>query len=192
LPSVTQQLNVTEHWQEGPISAATQPTSTSDVVGQWNDKGGITFRAALINAHLCTECDVSHINSFSKKAVYTLERIYAPVFHSKHTFLPLQEPEHVILFERNFENAELICYQMREEKDRDLLCSSNSRKQALLFSPPIKLTLEERRISYQWPSSQKKVLNVPLTEVVVRNLLEHINKQTITNCKDRLLFTQDF
>ena len=43
LPSVTQQQNVREYWQDGSASTG---TSTSDVVGWHNKKGGITFRAA--------------------------------------------------------------------------------------------------------------------------------------------------
>ena len=48
LPSVTQQQNVLGYWQEGSTSAATPPTSTSDIMGQHNKTGGITFGAALI------------------------------------------------------------------------------------------------------------------------------------------------
>lgn len=57
-----------------------------------------------------------------------LEVIHAPMFYYKYTFFLLQEPEHAILLGQNFENAELICSQMREEKHRNLLCSSNSRR----------------------------------------------------------------
>ena len=42
LPSVTQQQNVLEYWQEGSTSTAVRPTSASDTVGQCNKIGGIT------------------------------------------------------------------------------------------------------------------------------------------------------
>ena len=48
LPSVTQQQNVMEHWGEGSASTAIPPTSASDVVGQCNRTGAVTFRAALV------------------------------------------------------------------------------------------------------------------------------------------------
>ena len=48
LPSVTWQQNATEYWWEGPASTATPPTSASNVMGQHNKIGGITFRAALV------------------------------------------------------------------------------------------------------------------------------------------------
>ena len=48
LPTVTQQLNVTEYWWEGLTSTAIPSTSTSDIMGQHNKTGGITFGAALI------------------------------------------------------------------------------------------------------------------------------------------------
>ena len=51
LPSVTQQRNVTEYCQEGSASTAIPPTLTSDVMGQHNKIGGITFRAALIQIY---------------------------------------------------------------------------------------------------------------------------------------------
>mgnify|MGYP001853016420 CR=1 FL=1 len=37
-----------EYWWEGSTSTAIPQTFTSDVVGQYNKIGGITFRAALI------------------------------------------------------------------------------------------------------------------------------------------------
>ena len=43
LPSVAQQQNVTEYQQEGSPCAAVPPTSASDVVGQHNKIGGVTF-----------------------------------------------------------------------------------------------------------------------------------------------------
>jgi len=36
------------HWWEGSISTAMQPTSTSDIIVQCNQVGGITFGATLI------------------------------------------------------------------------------------------------------------------------------------------------
>ena len=47
-PAVTQQQNVVAYWQEGSTSTAIPSTSTSDVVGQHNKIGGITFRATLV------------------------------------------------------------------------------------------------------------------------------------------------
>jgi len=48
LPPVSQPQNVTEYWWEGSASTAIPPTLASDVVGQHNKIGGITFEAALI------------------------------------------------------------------------------------------------------------------------------------------------
>jgi len=48
LPSVTQQQHIMEYWWEVSTSTAIPPTSTSDVVGQHHNIGGITFRAALV------------------------------------------------------------------------------------------------------------------------------------------------
>ena len=47
LPSVTQQQNEMEYWQEGSTSTSIPSTSTSDVVGQYKT-GGITSGQALI------------------------------------------------------------------------------------------------------------------------------------------------
>jgi len=47
LPFVIQQQHVMEHWQEGSTSTVIPSTSASDVVGQQNKTGGITFRAVL-------------------------------------------------------------------------------------------------------------------------------------------------
>ena len=47
LPSVIQQQNVTEYWQEGSTSTAILPTPVSDVMGQCHKIRGITFRASL-------------------------------------------------------------------------------------------------------------------------------------------------
>ena len=59
LPSVTKQQNGTEYWLEGSTSTAIPTTSNSDVMGQHNEIGGITFgevpvfQATLIyKAHL--------------------------------------------------------------------------------------------------------------------------------------------
>ena len=54
LPSDTQQQYVREYWWEGSTSIAIPPTSTSDIVGQYNKIGGITFRAALILSSMCS------------------------------------------------------------------------------------------------------------------------------------------
>ena len=48
LPSVTSQQNVMEYWQEGSASTAITPTPASEIVGQHNKIGGITFRAAIM------------------------------------------------------------------------------------------------------------------------------------------------
>ena len=48
LPSVAQQQNVKEHWQEGSMPNAMSSTSASDVVGWHHKIGGTTFRAAFI------------------------------------------------------------------------------------------------------------------------------------------------
>ena len=48
LPPVTRQQNVMGYWQEGSASTAVPPPSDSDMVGQHNKTGGITFGAALI------------------------------------------------------------------------------------------------------------------------------------------------
>jgi len=47
LPSVIQQQNVTEYWQESSTSTAISPKSASDV-GQHNKIGGIIFRVAVV------------------------------------------------------------------------------------------------------------------------------------------------
>ena len=52
LLSVTQQQNVMEYWWEGLISTAIPPTSASDVVGQHNKVGDITFGAALVEGRV--------------------------------------------------------------------------------------------------------------------------------------------
>ena len=48
LSSVTQQQNVTESRLEGTTSIAIPSTSTSDITGQHNKMGDITFGTALI------------------------------------------------------------------------------------------------------------------------------------------------
>jgi len=48
LPSVTRQKNVIGYWWEGSVSTVIPPTSASDIMGQHNKTGGITFGAALI------------------------------------------------------------------------------------------------------------------------------------------------
>ena len=48
LPYVLQQQNVMEYCWEGSTSTAITPTSASDIVGQYDKVGGITFGAALI------------------------------------------------------------------------------------------------------------------------------------------------
>ena len=60
LPSVTQQRNVTEYCQEGSASTAIPPTLTSDVMGQHNKIGGITFRANLIETMDSCQGDQRH------------------------------------------------------------------------------------------------------------------------------------
>lgn len=75
---------------------------------------------------------------------------------------------------KDLKNAELTYSQMKKETDRDLLWSGNSRRTKRIFC--IKLTLEERVFSYQSPYLQRKVLEVPLSEVMVGKLLEYVNK----------------
>jgi len=48
LPFVTEQQNIVEYEWESSASAAISPTSTSNIMGQHNKIGGITFGAALI------------------------------------------------------------------------------------------------------------------------------------------------
>ena len=45
----SQQQHVTEYWQEGSTSTAKPLTLTSDVMGQHNKIGGVTFRADLVH-----------------------------------------------------------------------------------------------------------------------------------------------
>ena len=49
LPSVEQQWNVTDNWQESSTPTAIPSVSASDIVGQYNKMGGITFGAALLH-----------------------------------------------------------------------------------------------------------------------------------------------
>jgi len=48
LLSISRQQNVTEYSWEGSTFTAVTPTFISDVMGQYNKVGGITFRAALV------------------------------------------------------------------------------------------------------------------------------------------------
>ena len=48
LLSATQQQNVMGYWWKGSTSTAIPPTATSDVVGQHNKIGGITFGETVI------------------------------------------------------------------------------------------------------------------------------------------------
>jgi len=48
LPSVTQQQNVPEYWQQDSTFTSISPASACDVMGQNNKIGGITFEAELI------------------------------------------------------------------------------------------------------------------------------------------------
>ena len=48
LSSVTQQQNVKGYWWEGSTSTAVPPTSATYIMGQYNEIGGIIFRAALV------------------------------------------------------------------------------------------------------------------------------------------------
>jgi len=52
LPSAVKQQNVIDYWWEGSASAFIPPTSDSDVVGQRNIVGGITFGATLMHSIL--------------------------------------------------------------------------------------------------------------------------------------------
>jgi len=48
LPSVTQQQNITEHWQEDSTSRVILLPSVSDAMSQHSKTGSITFRAVLV------------------------------------------------------------------------------------------------------------------------------------------------
>jgi hypothetical protein len=48
LSSVARQQNLTEYWWEGSTSTAITTTFASDVMGQHNKIGGITFGAAYV------------------------------------------------------------------------------------------------------------------------------------------------
>jgi len=50
------------YWWEGSTSAAIPPTAASDVVGQHNEIGGITFGAALILFNQYTFKNVSVVS----------------------------------------------------------------------------------------------------------------------------------
>ena len=50
LPSVARQQNVMGYWWEGSTSIAIPPTSASDIMGQLNNIGDITVRAALVQS----------------------------------------------------------------------------------------------------------------------------------------------
>lgn len=50
LPSVTRQQNVVDYWRESSTSTAIPPPSASDIVGQRNTIGGITFGAANVQS----------------------------------------------------------------------------------------------------------------------------------------------
>lgn len=50
LPSVTRQQNVVDYWRESSTSTAIPPLSASDIVGQRNTIGGITFGAANVQS----------------------------------------------------------------------------------------------------------------------------------------------
>lgn len=55
-PSVTRQQNLTRYWWEDSASTVRPPAYASDIVGQCNKTGGVTFRAALVGfgkAFLC-------------------------------------------------------------------------------------------------------------------------------------------
>ena len=51
LPSVTWQQNVMGYWWEGSAPTPTPQISTSDVMGQDNKIGSITFRAAILKSN---------------------------------------------------------------------------------------------------------------------------------------------
>jgi len=62
LPSVTWQQNIMGYWWEGSTSTAIPPTFVSDIVGQHNKIGGITFGAALIVESPCLDVFKTHGN----------------------------------------------------------------------------------------------------------------------------------
>jgi len=64
LSSVARQQNLTEYWRESSTSTAISPTSTSDIVGQHNKIGCITFVATLILycSHQSTCCGIYNLD----------------------------------------------------------------------------------------------------------------------------------
>ena len=64
LPYVAQQQNVTENWQESSTSTVIPPTSVSDVEGQHNKTGGVTFRAAVIHKYIMFKCSSAILIEF--------------------------------------------------------------------------------------------------------------------------------
>jgi len=60
--SKTEKKNVMKYWWEGLTSTAIPPTSISDITGQQNDTGDITFGAGHIVApHFFNVCTGKHL-----------------------------------------------------------------------------------------------------------------------------------
>ena len=62
--------NLMEHWQEGSASTAMPSTSTSDMVGQHNETGGIIFRSTLIHGTFCLSSIMNFCYSGSKHSPF--------------------------------------------------------------------------------------------------------------------------
>ena len=75
-PSVTWQQNLMGYCWDGSTSAAVTPTSTSDVMGQHNEIGGITFRAALALRHLPPLETGTLISKMKQDLIITRVRIF--------------------------------------------------------------------------------------------------------------------
>jgi len=67
LISIAWQQNVMEYCQKGSISTAIPPTSTSDVVGQHNKTGGITFGADFIYVSVCISISTNRVSHFRRQ-----------------------------------------------------------------------------------------------------------------------------
>lgn len=69
-----QQQNTAENWWEGTASTATPPRCTSDVVGQQNNVGGVTFGEASHMMALLCSLTIKTIKKevFEKSLKYTL------------------------------------------------------------------------------------------------------------------------
>jgi len=58
-----------EYWREGSASVRIPPTSTSDVVGQHNKIGGITFGAAVASRETHLSMNILRMNLWSGRVL---------------------------------------------------------------------------------------------------------------------------